>query len=49
MPATILPIPAENAAINRGELYQLTGLQKGTQYQFKITATKRAQDRKSGG
>ena len=42
MPATILPIPAENAAINRGELYQLTGLQKGTQYQFKITATKRA-------
>ena len=42
MPATNLPIPAENAAINRGELYQLTGLQEGTRYKFEVTSTKRA-------
>lgn len=40
MPATNLPIPAENAAINRGELYQLTGLTASTRYQFVISATK---------
>lgn len=40
MPATKLPIPAENAAINRGELYQLTGLTASTRYQFVISATK---------
>lgn len=41
MPATNLPIPAENAAINRGELYQLTGLTASTRYQFVISATKK--------
>lgn len=40
MPATNLPIPAENAAINRGELYQLTGLTASTRYQFVISSTK---------
>lgn len=40
MPATNLLIPAENAAINRGELYQLTGLTASTRYQFVISATK---------
>lgn len=40
MPATKLPIPAENAAINRGELYQLTGLTASTRYQFVISSTK---------
>lgn len=40
MPATKLPIPAENAAINRGELYRLTGLTASTRYQFVISATK---------
>lgn len=40
MPATNLPIPAENAAINRGELYQLTALTASTRYQFVISSTK---------
>ena len=40
MPATNLPIPAENAAINRGELYQLTSLTASTRYQFVISSTK---------
>lgn len=40
MPATNLPIPAENAAINRGELYQLTDLTASTRYQFVISSTK---------
>lgn len=35
-----LPIPAENATIARGQIYQLTGLTKATRYKFIVTSTK---------
>ena len=35
-----LPIPAENATITRGQIYQLTGLTEATRYKFIVTSTK---------
>jgi len=35
-----LPIPAENATIARGQIYQLTGLTEATRYKFIVTSTK---------
>lgn len=33
-----LPIPAENATIARGQIYQLTGLTEATRYKFIVTS-----------
>lgn len=35
-----LSIPAENATIARGQIYQLTGLTEATRYKFIVTSTK---------
>lgn len=35
-----LPIPAENATVARGQIYQLTGLTEATRYKFIVTSTK---------